>query len=133
MAYSQNGRLKVPYREIKLTLHAKQRASERLNIRKESEIQKLAHSAKYKGVKIRALTPENHEDLGVSNDLYRYLKNHYGHYTNNDKSYYYKEYVYVFAGDGSRTLKTIVPCTKSDIAEAIEKLDAFKFNPEGAE
>lgn len=126
MAYSDRGRLKVPYREIKLTLHAKQRASERLNINKDSEIQKLAHAAKYKGVKIRALTYDNHEDYGIPTDLYRYLKNHYAHYTNNDKSYYYKGYVYVFSGDGSRTLKTIVPCTQEDINEALAKLDKHK-------
>ena len=66
---------KIPYRDIKVTYHAKQRAAERLGMNKESEIQKLAHAAKYKGVKILSLNAENYASYGITYDMYRYLKN----------------------------------------------------------
>lgn len=118
---------KIPYRDIKVTLHAKQRASERLGITKESEIQKLAHAAKYKGIKIRALTRENYSALGITYNMYRYLKNHYTHYYKSDKIYYYRNYVFVFSGDRSRCLKSIVPCSEEDMKKAIAKLDGIPY------
>ena len=118
---------KIPYRDIKVTLHAKQRASERLGINKESEIQKLAHAAKYKGVKILALTSENYDEFGITYDMYRYLKNHYTHRYKSDKIYYYRDHVFVFAGDRSRCLKSIVPCYEEDMKEAIAKLDGIPY------
>lgn len=121
-SYKQNfGRL--PYRDIKVTLHAKQRAAERLGITKEPEIQKLAHAAKYKGVKIRALTCKNYSSFGISYNTYRYLKNHFSHNFKSEKIYYYRDFAYVFAGDRSRCLKSIVPCTAEDVALGISKLD----------
>ena len=118
---------KIPYRDIKVTLHAKQRASERLGINKESEIQKLAHAAKYKGVKILALTTENYDEFGITYDMYRYLKNHYTHRYKSDKIYYYHNYVFVFSGDRSRCLKSIVPCYEEDMKKAIAKLDGVSY------
>ena len=118
---------KIPYRDIKVTLHAKQRASERLGINKESEIQKLAHAAKYKGVKILALTTENYDEFGITYDMYRYLKNRYTHRYKSDKIYYYRDHVFVFAGDRSRCLKSIVPCYEEDMKKAIAKLDGIPY------
>ena len=118
---------KIPYRDIKVTLHAKQRASERLGINKESEIQKLAHAAKYKGVKILALTAENYAEFGITYDMYRYLKNHNTHHYKSDKIYYYHDHVFVFAGDRSRCLKSIVPCYEEDMKKAIAKLDGIPY------
>lgn len=114
---------KIPYRDIKVTLHAKQRAYERLGMTKEAEIQKLAHAAKYKGINIRALNLENYSLTGLSYNMYRYLKNHYSHQFKTEKTYYYHDYVFVFAGDRSRCLKSIVPCTTEDAALAISKMD----------
>jgi hypothetical protein len=120
----------IPYRDIKITAHAKQRAYERLGLRSETEIQKRAKSAKYNGIKIRALTCDNYQDFNISYDMYRYLKNHYNHQYKSDKIYYYKDYVYVFSGDRSRCLKSIVPCTEQDMREAIAKLDANRYTPD---
>lgn len=118
---------KIPYRDIKITYHAKQRAAERLGIYKESEIQKLAHAAKYKGVKVLALTYDNYADFGITYNMYRYLKNHYNHHYKSDKIYYYHDYVFVFAGDRSRCLKSIVPCSEEDMKKAIAKLDGIPY------
>ena len=118
---------KIPYRDIKVTYHAKQRAAERLGINKESEIQKLAHAAKYKGVKILALNAENYASYGITYDMYRYLKNHYNHHYKSDKIYYYRDHVFVFAGDRSRCLKSIVPCYEEDMKKAIAKLDGVPY------
>lgn len=113
----------ISYRNIKVTYHAKQRAAERLGIYKESEIQKFAHAAKYKGVKISPLNSSNYSYYGLSYDMFRYLKNHYTHRYKTDKTYYYRNYVFVFSGDGSKSLKSIVPCYEEDMRKAIEKLD----------
>lgn len=118
---------KIPYRDIKVTYHAKQRAAERLGMYKESDIQKLAHAAKYKGVKILALTAENYAEFGITYDMYRYLKNHYNHHYKSDKIYYYRDHVFVFAGDRSRCLKSIVPCYEEDMKKAIAKLDGVPY------
>lgn len=118
---------KIPYRDIKVTYHAKQRAAERLGMYKESDIQKLAHAAKYKGVKILALTAENYAEFGITYDMYRYLKNHYNHRYKSDKIYYYRDHVFVFAGDRSRCLKSIVPCYEEDMKKAIAKLDRVLY------
>lgn len=123
MSYTKHGPKRIPYRDIKITCHARQRAAERLGIHKESEIQKLAHSAKYKGVKIRSLTAENYSEFGITYDMYRYLKNHYTHRYKSDKIYYYHDHVFVFTGDRSRCLKSIVPCYEEDMRKAIVKLD----------
>ena len=122
MNYNSNFN-RISYREIKLTRHAKQRACERLGINKESDIQKLAVSAKYNGTKILALTYDNYKDFNISYDMYRYLKNHYTHRYKSDKIYYYKNHVFVFSGDHSRCLKSIVPCYEEDMKKAIAKLD----------
>lgn len=126
-SYKQNFG-KLPYRDIKITLHAKQRAYERLGLTKESDIQKLAHSAKYKGVRIHELTRETYKANDISYDMYRYLKNHYCRKFKSEKLYYYKDYVYIFAGDRSRCLKSIVPCTYDDMVKAIAKLDRIEQN-----
>lgn len=127
MNHSKQSFGKIPYRDIKVTCHAKQRAAERLGINKESEIQKLAHAAKYKGVKILALNGENYTSFGVTYDMYRYLKNHYNHRYKSDKIYYYRDHVFVFAGDRSRCLKSIVPCYEEDMRKAIAKLDGVPY------
>ena len=124
--YQKTG--KISHREIKVTYHAKQRAAERLGINKESEIQKLAHSAKYKGVKISALNCDNYADKGITYNMYRYLKNHYTHQYKSHKIYYYRGYVFVFAGGGSRSLLSIVPCSEEDMKKAIAKLDRVNYN-----
>lgn len=127
MSYTNHDFNKISYREINVTYHAKQRAAERLGINKESEIQKLAHAAKYKGVKILSLNSENYANCGITYDMYRYLKNHYNHHYKSEKIYYYHDHVFVFAGDRSRCLKSIVPCYEEDMKKAIAKLDRVPY------
>ena len=118
-----HGYNKISYRDFKISYHAKQRAAERIGLTKECDIQKLAKAAKFYGVEISLLNKDNYEKNNISYDMYRYLKNHYGKYSNTDKNYYYKDLVFVFAGYRSRSLKTIVPCSISDMELAIAKLN----------
>lgn len=105
------------YTKINLTSHCRQRAFERLNVTSDDQIKRMAHAAKYKGVKIKALSANNYAKLGVSYDLYRFLKNHYTHAHNSEAHYYYKGYVYCFAGGDSRTLKSIVDVSEEKVSE----------------
>lgn len=121
---------RISYREIKVTRHAKQRAHERLKINKESDIQKLAVAARYNGIKISTLALDNYNHYKICYNMYRYLKNHYTHHYKSDKCYYYKNHVFVFSGDRSRCLKSIVPCYEDDMKKAIAKLDGVPYeNP----
>lgn len=108
---------------IKVSPHAKQRAMERFGISKESEIKKLAARAKSNGIKIWVLTKDTYKQLGLDRDTYRYLLNKYAKYGNNDKSIYYQEKVFVFGGNGSNVLRSIVPCTPEMVKVACEKLE----------
>ena len=130
MIHTKQNSNKIPYRDIKVTCHAKQRAAERLGMYKESDIQKLAHAAKYKGVKILALTAENYSGFSITYDMYRYLKNHYNHRYKSDKIYYYRDHVFVFSGNRSRCLKSIIPCYEEDMKKAIAKLDRVPYEKE---
>lgn len=111
------------YTKITLTSHSRQRAYERMNITSDDQIKRLAHAAKYKGVKIRAVNINNYSKLGLDYDTFRYLKNHYTHMYNSDAIYFYKGYVYCFSGGDSRTLKSIIPAGEEEIKTGIAKMN----------
>lgn len=104
----KNNRNRISYKDIKLTAHSKIRAEERIGLTSSEEIRKLAVSARYKGVNLNALNADNHEQLGVSAEMYKTLKNRFSRRTNSEKLYYYKGKVFIFCGNEARTLKTIV-------------------------
>ena len=101
-------RSKISHKDIKLTMHSKLRAEERVGLTSSEEIRKLAVSARYKGININALNEDNYNELGISKALYNNLKHHYSRRTNAERLYYYKGNVFIFCGNDSRTLKTIV-------------------------
>ena len=108
---------------LKISPHAKQRAMERFGISKECEIKKLAAQAKNLGIRVWTLNYSNYKALGLDWNTYRYLLNKYAHHYNTDKSYYYKDKVFVFGGQKSTVLKSIIPCTEEMVTEAIEKME----------
>lgn len=110
------------YNAILLTHHARQRAFERFNITTDSELKKLAHSARYKGICVANLHRENYQAMNIPYRTYLYLKNKYGKHKGTDKHMYYKNMVFVFAGNKSRTLRSIIPCTQEDISKGLDKL-----------
>ena len=99
---------KLGHKDIKLTSHSKMRAEERLGITSAEEVRQLAISARYKGISIKSLNKENHEELGIDVNTFRKLKSEFSYHTNSDKLYFYKNCVFVFGGNKALTLKTIV-------------------------
>ena len=108
MKKKSTNRSRISHKDIKLTMHSKLRAEERVGLTSSEEIRKLAVSARYKGININALNTDNHEQLGVSAEMYKTLKNRFSRRTNSEKIYYYKGKVFIFCGNEARTLKTIV-------------------------
>ena len=108
MKKNNTNRSRISYKDIKLTMHSKLRAEERIGLTSSEEIRKLAVSARYKGININALNKDNYNELGISKALYNNLKHHYSRKTNAERLYYYKGNVFIFCGNDSRTLKTIV-------------------------
>ena len=110
------------FSNIKVSPHAKQRAMERFGISKESEIKKLASRAKNNGIKIWCLNCDTYKSLGLDRNTYIYLLNKYAKHMNTDKSFYYQDRVYIFAGQNSNILKSIVPCTEEMVLAGCEKM-----------
>ena len=108
---------------LKISPHAKQRAMERFGISKECEIKKLAAQAKNQGIRIWTLNRDNYKLLGLDWNTYRYLLNKYAQHYSTDKSYYFKGKVFVFGGQKSCVLKSIIPCTEEIVSEAIPKME----------
>lgn len=98
----------VSHKDIVVTLHAQQRAKERLNLTHIADIRKIAVAAKTKGVSVKALTYNNCQDYNISPDLLTTLRQNFFFNTNSNKIYYYKGNIFVFVGKKSCTLKTIV-------------------------
>lgn len=121
MAHTIKKGNKLGHKDIKLTPHSRMRAEERLGITSAEEVRKLAISARYKGISIKSLNKENHEELGIDIDTYRKLKSEFSYHTNSDKLYFYKNCVFVFGGNKALTLKTIVSFVypKSTIKEEV--------------
>ena len=84
------------------------RAEQRLGLTSSDEIRKLAISAKYKGISIRALNTDTYEKFGFTHSEYVKLKSQFAYHSNNDRLYYYKDKLFVFGGKKSLVLKTII-------------------------
>lgn len=98
----------VSHKDIVVTLHAQQRAKERLNLTHIADIRKVAVAARTKGISVKALTYNNCQDYGVDPDLLRTMRQNFFFNTNSNKIYYYKGNVFVFVGKKSCTLKTVI-------------------------
>lgn len=99
---------KFGHKDVVLTPHSKMRAEQRLGLTSSDEIRKLAISAKYKGISIRALNCETYEKFGFTHSEYVKLKSQFAYHSNNDRLYYYKNSLFVFGGKKSMVLKTII-------------------------
>ncbi len=108
MSKKKANRSRISHKDIKLTMHSKLRAEERVGLTSSEEIRKLAVAARYKGININALNVDNYEDMGISKDIYHTLKHYFPRKSNTERFYYYKGRVFIFCGGDSRTLKTIV-------------------------
>lgn len=106
---NKNNKLKISYKNFKLTSHSIQRAYERLNITSKDEIKKLAYQAKYKGINLNGVGINNYKDLGLSYEELTNFKRKFRCYTNSNNIYLYKGNVYVFGGKPNINLITIIP------------------------
>lgn len=109
------------FRSISLTQHARQRAMERINVTSKEQLQKMALSAKLKGSLISTLAKDNYKSRGLTLGEFKYLKNHYATNASTSKSYYRNGIVYVFCGNHSRTLRTVVKVDDEEMREWISK------------
>ena len=99
---------KVSHKDIVVTIHAQQRAKERLNLTHVADIRKIAVAAKTKGINVKSLTYNNCQEHKISPELLKVIKQSFFINSNSNKIYYYKGNVFVFIGKKSCTLKTIV-------------------------
>lgn len=104
---TQNKNNTISSKNIKISVHAKQMAYERLGLSSEKEVQKLCANAKRNGLNMSLISMQNYEDYGLSFEHYKWLKDKY-YKCGNEAVYFYKGYFFVFAGKNNRTLKTII-------------------------
>lgn len=97
---------KKSYRNIKLTSHSILRAEERLGISKKDELKKIASQAKFNGINTNLIQRDNYHKFNLSWDEYLFLKGTFN--PRESKIYLYKGNIFVFAGKGSNTLKTVI-------------------------
>lgn len=103
-----NHRNNLSYKDIKITRHALERANTRFRNIKETELKKIAASAKKNGINISSINKDNLDKYGISPDVYNTMKRMISVKNNSTKIYLYKGLFFVFAGNSQKTLKTIV-------------------------
>lgn len=92
---------------LNISQHASLRLSERLHLNsKKAQIDHI-YSVRYiKGIDVDTITKENYTSYGLSDSNYHYIKT-YPHYNNKKyRVFFYKNFLYIFAGNKSRTLIT---------------------------
>ena len=104
----QNNKNKPPISCIKISKHAEQRISERLEIKFSNtrEKQIFFYKARFEGI---ALGSVSLRDLGGDKELYNYFLGHYRTCKGTRTIRLYKGYIFVFAGEQGRVLKTLFP------------------------
>lgn len=96
------------YKIIKVTEHAMARGRERLGINKKEVLQKLSNEARYKGINLNSLRHDTYEKLGLTYEEYKFIKSRFSFRTNSTSIYLYRGCVFIFVGNGGRTLKTVL-------------------------
>lgn len=125
---TQNKRNTISSKNIRISAHAKQVASERLGIFSDKELQKLSANAKRNGLNMSLLNMMNYTDYELSFEHYKWLKDKY-YCTNNEAVFFYKGFFYIFTGKHNHTLKTIIypglPITAEKPSSGDDIIDAF--------
>ena len=100
---------KFSYKDIQLTFHSLERAEQRLNLTKKTEIKKIAGRAKVNGIKWESLREETYESVfHLTHDEFVYLKAHFAPHAGNANVYFYKGNIFIFVGKNNNKLKTII-------------------------
>ena len=102
----------LSYKRIKLTHHSQQRAEQRLSITSSQELKKRASLARRNGIRLENINPEN---LKLYSDKINFTYEQWIDFLHHFKTkgstrfYYYKDYVWIFGGNGGNTLISVVP------------------------
>ena len=105
--YTQSQRNRISQDKINITHHAYLRFQERVKIKDitEKHLRKLAFTARYYGLSIKHLTLSQ---VNNNQKLYNYLTSCFRLKNNTDEVRFYDNYVFIYTGKKSRTLRTIV-------------------------
>lgn len=109
--YNQSQRNRISQDKINITHHAYIRFQERVKDQNitEKDLRKLAFSARYYGLSIKHLTLSQVDN---NQKLYNYLTSCFRLKNNTDEVRFYNNYVFIYTGKKSRTLRTIVNINK---------------------
>ena len=105
--YNQSQRNQISQDKINITHHAYIRFQERVKNQDitEKHLRKLAFTARYYGLSIKHLTLSQVDN---NQKLYNYLTSCFRLKNNTDEVRFYDNYVFIYTGKKSRTLRTIV-------------------------
>lgn len=96
-------------KKVKISDHALQRFHERTNI-PTKDIKSYLSSVRNSGIHLESLTPYVCEKMhyNFSLSFYHYLTHYFVQKYNSNKIILYKDNVFIFAGNNSRTLITVI-------------------------
>ena len=104
------------WKKMVLTRHCKQRSFERVGINNEEELKKMACGARFKGIELDKVNIYTYEGFGLAYNEMVALKNQFKYITKSDRIFYYKSYVWIFAGNNALTLRSVVvPNIKNEL------------------
>lgn len=109
--YNQSQRNQISQSKMNITHHAYIRFMERVKDKSitEKQLRQLAFSARYNGLNLRHLKLAQ---VNYNKKLYDYLINCFRFRNNTDDIRLYNNYVFVYTGKKSRTLRTIININK---------------------
>lgn len=116
LAYNNPNHFQQSASKIVITTHAMQRIKERTDFVQKQDIKRFVANARYKGVHLNLISFNNCNDFGISKEAYNYIKKHFFKCDNHNKLIYYKNSVFVFSGNKSRTLVTVVNLDKENLS-----------------
>lgn len=100
---------------IKFTYHSRDRFLERLNLKSLDDLRKVAANARNKGVNLNSVNITNYEHFGMTYPALVAFKRYFKSHNKSERIYYYKDYVFIFCGKDSCTLKTVVPLREMEM------------------
>lgn len=115
MTYSNPNFYNMSSKKIIITDHALQRIKERTDYSQKQNIRKFVTDARYKGINVSLINAYNCKSFGISSRVYNYITSHFYVNSNRNKIIYYNNSIFVFAGNKSRSLITVVNLDKEKI------------------
>lgn len=102
------------WKDIKVTAHARERAQERMGICTVSEIRKLAHAARHKGLSLKNLSWGSCNKYDLDYDAFKEIASRFTYESKAMRIFYWRDFFYLFASGDSRTLLTMVNFNRAE-------------------